>query len=177
MLRLGLGGRKSLEPQPNSGCQREGVCCQDRNFSCEQASEFWGKGSVHPCTGSWTELELQHEQGCKGAARGQDNKLRGSCTDNFFTWTSVFCLHLLTSESYQTAGFHLLSLLLMYELMKRTPFPIPKLSKISHCLSFNLNFQTAHFCLALWLSQKQIPCEFIVKNHSFKKHTAHLTEF
>lgn len=51
----------------------------------------------------------------------------------------------------------------MYELMKKTPFPILKLSKASHCLSFNLKFQTANFCLALWLSQEQILCGFIVK--------------
>lgn len=161
MLRLGLGGRKGLDPQHNSGCQRERLCHRDRNSSCKQPPEFWGKGSVYTSTGSLTEVELQ--QRCKRGAKGQDNKLRGSCTDNFFIWARVFCFHLLTSESYQIAGFHL-SLLLLYELMKKTLFPIPKFSKTSTShLSFNLNFEFANFCLTLWLSQKKILCGFIVK--------------
>lgn len=91
------------------------------------------------------------------AAKGRDNQLRGSCPDNFFIWARVFCLHVLTSESYQIVCICLpvsrIRLLgVIYSVFAevwthgKDPSPNPSIIQdISLPVSLGLSFQTANF--------------------------------
>lgn len=134
MLRFGLGRRKSLsttQAAKGKGFVAKKFFLQASKNSCNQNSgaRAWST----PAQGVKQSWSCSMSTDAKGLLRDRIISWEGLALTTVLSGPECFVC--ISTESYQIAVLYLFSLQLMYELMKKTPFPVPKLSKTSHCSS------------------------------------------
>lgn len=162
MLRLGLGGRKSFST--TQAVKGKGFVTKTEILLASKHQNSGAKAQSTPAQGVKQSWSCNMSRDVKGLPMDRIISWVGLALKTFLSGPECFvCISLpliLTRLLCYISSVHCWCMN-SWKRPHSQSLNYPR--HLTALLSFNLNFQTANFCLALWLSQKQILCGFIAK--------------